>query len=150
MLVLLRGLGMESKDVSPGVILVVPDLSVYGPEVAVNVEKVHIDGYLDTFLEKIFLLEHLFHYDHLAVRHGGYQAAVLRVRRRACGNPEEPGDENHKHNQCRGDGYAYPQVVDEVCVKEDEYGADTPACEDGAVRVRVNSDPFHTSPNVAR
>ena len=117
---------MEGQDIFSGMILVIAYLAGYGPEVAMDVEEIHVYGYLDAILLKILLLKYLVHNHHLAVCYGGYQPVILFIRGVPVGNPEEPGDEYHKHHHNGAQRDAYPQDGDETCRQEYQHGTDAP------------------------
>jgi len=48
-LVFLGGFRLERKQVFAGIILVVTHFSVRRPKVGVNIEEIHVYGYLDAF-----------------------------------------------------------------------------------------------------
>ena len=145
MLVEFRRLGMEGQEVFSGVILVVVHLSAHRPEVAVDVEEIHIDGNLDAVPLEEFLFIYFVHDDHLSVGYGGDQAVVVRLRRGAVGHAEEPGDEEDKGNEEQADGQAYPGIMDEMRRQENKHGTGSPTAQDGSVRVSVNFYPLHIS-----
>ena len=140
MLVQFGGLGMEGQQVLPRMVLVVSHLPVHRPEVAVDVEKVHIHGNLNAIPLQVFLLEHFLEDDHLSVRHRGDDAVVLVVRNGAVRHPEEPGDEAHEDNEDDRDRNGNPRVVDETRIQPDQDGADAPGDEDGLVGILVDAD----------
>ena len=143
MLVELRGLGMESQEVFSGVILVIGHLTRDGPEVAVDVEEVHVHGNLDAVpLEVLFLID-LVHDYHLTVCHGGNQLMVIYIGRFPVGHTEEIGDEYHENDHDGAQGNAQPQDRNITGREEDEHGADAPAGKDGPVRVVVDFNPLH-------
>ena len=140
MLVQFRRLGMEGQQVLARVVLVVGHLAVHRPEIAMDVEEVHIDGNLDAIPLEILLLEHFLHDHDLAVGHGGNHPVVLVIRHRAVGHAEEIGDEKHEDHQHGRDRDGDPGIVDETGCQPDQDATDAPGGQNGFVGVFVDAD----------
>jgi hypothetical protein len=98
MLIQLGRFGMESKEVFAGMIFIIGNLTGNGPEVAVDVEKVHIHGNLDAVPFQVFLLVYLVYNNYFSVCYGGDQVFLVRRRDYAVRYAEKPGDEHHEDN----------------------------------------------------
>ena len=133
MLVELGRLRVEGKEVLAGMVLVVNDLAVHRPEVAVDVEEVHVHRNLDAVTLQELLFEDLFRNDDLSVGDGGHEALVPVFGDRAVRHPEEPGDEKHEDDEKRRDRKGYPEIVDDVRRQPDQQGADDPRKQNGTV-----------------
>ena len=143
MLIELRRLGMEGQEVFSGMVLIISYLSRNGPEVAVYVEKVHIDGNLDAVPLQVFLFKYLIYNDYLSVGYGGYQVLLLRIGGFAVRYAEKPGDEHHEYNHEGAQRNTRPEDGDVPGREENEHGADAPGCKDGSVGIVVYLSPFH-------
>ena len=122
MLVVFRGLGPEREHMCAGMVLVVGDGAVHRPEVGVDIEEVHIDGYLDALSLEVLVFHHPVDDDDLSVRHGADCRAVADLL--PPWYTEEVGDE-HAHAE-REDSKrpSDPVDVDEVESEENQNCAD--------------------------
>ena len=62
--------GKKSQKIFPGMIFIVGDFSGDGPEVDMDIEKIHVNGYLDAFTFYIFVFIDFFYDYHLSVSDG--------------------------------------------------------------------------------